>query len=897
MSDKASDASPVEKRLHSKNSDDETEPASKPERRSKRKISEGNGKGDRDRRRDRNDSKHYKNSDGDRGNRGRDRNRERERDRERGRERRRSRSRDRDRNRRRSSERYFEKDDGDKTYRKDDQVEPNEEVPLRRYWSSEKKNSDQYWNKYPTNNKEERIGQRFYGGRHEERNRSSERGLFEDKENNEDVEDGGRNERQTSDIKREKITPAQKRTVDLLTSRTGGAYIPPAKLRMMQAEITDKSGAAYQRISWEALKKSIHGYINKVNTSNIGLITRELLHENIVRGRGLLARSIIQAQAASPTFTPIYGALTAVINSKFPNIGELLLKRLVIQFKRGFRRNDKAQCISSATFIAHLVNQRVAHEILALEILTLLVETPTDDSVEVAIAFLKECGMKLTEVSKKGIEAIFEMLRNILHEGQLDKRVQYMIEVMFQIRKDGFKDHEAVSEELDLVEEDDQFTHLVTLDEATDPQDILNVFKFDPDYVVTEEKYKALSKEILDTDSSGSDESGGDDEEDSSDEEDSNVAGEAKDDVIVDNTETNLTALRRTIYLTIHSSLDFEECAHKLMKMQLKPGQEIELCHMFLDCCAEMRTYEKFFGLLAGRFCAINKIYVTPFEQIFKDSYDTIHRLDTNKLRNVSKFFAHLLFTDSISWEVLSCIKLNEEDTTSSSRIFIKILFQELSEYMGLSKLNQRVKDVTLQGAFEGLFPRDDPKNTRFAINFFTSIGLGGLTDELREHLKSRPKPAVPPPFVETKEESPSSSSSSSSSSESSSSSSSSSESSDSSDSDDRRKKKAVKKKSQKQKKDKTTKAKKKPQEKEKEIFEKDIWDIDTNKGLLSNVREMTERREDPDEIPRDVRRRSRVSPKPNRHESHRRRRSVSNGQMRSGRSEIFAKHRRHRDR
>jgi hypothetical protein len=47
--------------------------------------------------------------------------------------------------------------------------------------------------------------------------------------------------------------------------------------------------------------------------------------------------------------------------------------------------------------------------------------------------------------------------------------------------------------------------------------------------------------------------------------------------VIVDSTETNLIALRRTIYLTIQSSLDFEECAHKLIKMQLKPGQEVQL--------------------------------------------------------------------------------------------------------------------------------------------------------------------------------------------------------------------------------------------------------------------------------------------------------------------------------
>ncbi|KAK2552305.1 Pre-mRNA-splicing factor CWC22-like protein [Acropora cervicornis] len=56
--------------------------------------------------------------------------------------------------------------------------------------------------------------------------------------------------------------------------------------------------------------------------------------------------------------------------------------------------------------------------------------------------------------------------------------------------------------------------------------------------------------------------------------------------------------------------------------------------------------------------------------------------------------------------KVLDCIKLNEDDTTSSSRVFIKILFQELAEFMGLPKLNERLKDP----------------------------------DELREHLKNAPK-------------------------------------------------------------------------------------------------------------------------------------------------------------
>ena len=61
--------------------------------------------------------------------------------------------------------------------------------------------------------------------------------------------------------------------------------------------------------------------------------------------------------------------------------------------------------------------------------LTLLLEKATDDSVEIAVGFLKECGMKLTEVSPRGIQAIFDRMRTILHESEVELRVQYMIEV------------------------------------------------------------------------------------------------------------------------------------------------------------------------------------------------------------------------------------------------------------------------------------------------------------------------------------------------------------------------------------------------------------------------------------------------------------------------------------
>lgn len=85
--------------------------------------------------------------------------------------------------------------------------------------------------------------------------------------------------------------------------------------------------------------------------------------------------------------------------------------------------------------------------------------------------------LKCTEYLKKIpslFAAIFERLRNILHESTIDKRIQYMIEVMFAIRKDGFKDHPVIPDGLDLVDEEDQFTHMLPLDDEYNPEDILS---------------------------------------------------------------------------------------------------------------------------------------------------------------------------------------------------------------------------------------------------------------------------------------------------------------------------------------------------------------------------------------------------------------------------------------
>mmetsp|Transcript_20390 Transcript_20390/g.38186 ORF Transcript_20390/g.38186 Transcript_20390/m.38186 type:complete len:566 (-) Transcript_20390:57-1754(-) len=501
-----------------------------------------------------------------------------------------------------------------------------------------------------------------------------------------------------------------------------GLYVPPHRLKQQAAESEDRSSNEYQKLTWELLRKSLNGLVNKVNVSNLKHIVYELFNENLIRGKGLLARSILKAQMAAPNYSHVYASLVAVVNTKLPEIGALVLHRVIHQFKRAYKRNDKLLCIASCKMLAHLVNQQVAHELLALQLAALMLETPTEDSVEIACDFLAECGQVLNDLCAQGVNAIFERLRGILHEGEISKRVQYTVENLMAVRKNKFRDHPGVMQELDLVEDSNKITHEVGLDDTLVIQDELNVFKADPQFEEHEEEWSAIRREIL----GGDEYLGEDDQEDESEDEDPNEL------LIKDFSEQDRLNLRRTVYLVIMSSVDFEECANKILKLKVSEAQTDVVASMFLECCIHESKYSRFFGLLAQRFCQLDELYKKHFEKAFIEHYRTIHRFGTNELRNLARFFAHLFFTEAIDWDLLRYVQISKESTNASSRIFLKIFFQELSESMGLATLKERLGEEDLQPSLEGIFPKRSAKDLRFAINFFISIGLGSITDPLR---------------------------------------------------------------------------------------------------------------------------------------------------------------------
>ena len=525
--------------------------------------------------------------------------------------------------------------------------------------------------------------------------------------------------------------------------KIGEKYVPPYKMNKIIEQIrtkNDTKSEEYQKIMWDLLSKSINGIINKVNVSNIQNIIYELFNENLLRGQGLLIKCIIRGQLTSSNYTPIYAALICVLNSKLPFIGNLFIRRYISLFKKAYKESNKIQCISTTKMIAHLINYRVVDSLLAFEILMLCLENQTEDSLELACNFLIECGEFLSDEDANMTNDIFEKLRSILEEGNVDKRIQYIIENLFKIRKNNFKGHEGVKEELDLVEDKDIITHRIFLDDEIKTEEELNEFHYDDKYEENEKIWKQFRECIL-----GPEDDNDEEEEKMS----SHIEGTEKSisefpevkqikgkDVIYDLSEQDLVKYRRMIYMIVVSSIDFEECCHKLLKQNVREGLEGEMVNMIIECCVQERTYLKFYGLLSERLCLLKDVYKHNYEKQFDLQYMKLHRLETNKLRNLANLYGHLLYTEAIDWMVLGVIKLTEEDTTASSRIFLKIMFQELNNLLGEEKLKEKM----LAGAkdqYVGMFCRENPTYTRFCINFFTAIGLGYLTDDLRSFLEN----------------------------------------------------------------------------------------------------------------------------------------------------------------
>lgn len=551
-------------------------------------------------------------------------------------------------------------------------------------------------------------------------------------------------------------TPTErKRPARRPRSRFGKAfvpYVPPARAARTQQLANEHERAMLkQQQAWLTMKKRINGVINRINTSNIKKCAKDLLQLNIIRGKGLFCKSIMRAQQVCGHFSNIYAALVAVLNTRVPEVTELLLARLILQLKKGYAEREKSLCTASLRFLAHLFCQEVIDEVPLLEFSVTCLMDPSNGSIELVICIIQECGNFLMEKTPQGAEMLYTRLREILHNGTVDYRTQILVDNAMEQRRLQENKQALLPDYLDLIDEDDVIEHNVSLQDSDETMEHLNIFSFDEKFDENESLYAAIREILVGEVIQERKPSAGEDNGDVAENEDiegnipatgetstaQDAAKKQEEAHPKDMTESDLVEFRRFVYLKIMSAASFEECAHKLLNfMKSHQGMELELCKMVVECCSQEKSFLRYYGLLGQRFCFLSRKYVACFEEQFAMVYSSIHRYDTRKIRNIGTFFAALLANGALNWALMSIVRLVEEETTASSRIFLKVLFQEVAKTIG----EQKMSAIFTPEKVPTLMPKENAKEIRFAINFFTSIGLGYVTEDLRELLKVAPQ-------------------------------------------------------------------------------------------------------------------------------------------------------------
>lgn len=467
---------------------------------------------------------------------------------------------------------------------------------------------------------------------------------------------------------------------------------------------------------WALLETSISRLVDYLSEDNIQDILLQLFQVNLFKGKGLLARKIIETQRyehrqrGKPAW--IYASLINVLNHKVPEIGEIVISKLLIVFKREYLYNKYL----NVELLCELVNYKVMGNLVILQILEKLMNQMSNESIKVVIRILK---LVNKSIPTNILYMLIDRLRNLMNEGLIDDFNKVGVNQLLSLRRKGFKsnrgpiliEEETCHDSFDLLDSLRSYNELM-LDNDDDYESYENV----KEEILREMTVMLYGPEIND------------------DEPKSDEADLKPQDKVVDLSQADLIQLQKTVYLTIMSSMTSEEAVHKLLK--LKYDANI-LTDIIIRSCLQEKVYSKYYGIIGEililKFTEFKKQYETKFDE----KYEVVHQLELNEIRNFGKLYGYLISTNKLLIDLLQVIKLTENDTNSSSRIFIKFLLKEILEELGMDQFKKIM--LNNRDVLTGMFPMEGPSDDLiFSINYFTAIGLGILTNEMRNELQQR---------------------------------------------------------------------------------------------------------------------------------------------------------------
>lgn len=465
-----------------------------------------------------------------------------------------------------------------------------------------------------------------------------------------------------------------------------------------------------QQTEWEESKKYINEVLHEIRRENLVECFKKLSNVNLLRCTGLFTSIVLSNQCKVDKAT-VYAGLITLINEFVPSVGYLCAREAALRLIDGVRREDKQVYFNMASLLAFLIKDEVVTESIAFAVIYYLLERCETDDIVLICTLLSLLGKQLREYDIDSEEDIFEKLRKIYQDQRTDKLAFDALERIFDMRRLGYQ--RQVSN-INLPEINNN-THDVVLHLKSDsPSYELEAFQLEADPSELNIRYDGIIDDIAAKYS----------------------MKETDIPVVQDRTDSTNVAFKKKIYLIVKGSLSGDEAAHKLLKLRIKDDEKVNVAEILIKSCAQESTYSKFYGIIVERLCAVHKSWVASFTELFKDNYTNAASYEPSNIRNIGKLWGHALATNCIDFSVFEIVHMNERESNAANRVFLKFIFQELVADIGIVEVERRFSEPKMTPFFANIFPKEDKDDIMFSINYFTAIGLGALTDSMRERLE-----------------------------------------------------------------------------------------------------------------------------------------------------------------
>ena len=520
-------------------------------------------------------------------------------------------------------------------------------------------------------------------------------------------------------------------------------YVPPSL----------RKAAGSEEEELKQLRKQIQGLLNRLSGANLLSILKsfEELYTKNARQYvtltlvDLLVGLLSDASILNDTFLILHaGFAAAVYKVVGTDFGARLLEKVVESIDQfcSFNSGEGKQALNLIAFLACLYNFHVAGSAIIFDYVRLLLDELSESNTELLLRVIRTSGLQLRHDDPSALKDIVLLLQQSvakIGEGNLSVRTKFMIETINNLKNNRVKAGVAAS----VLSAEHNTTMKKTLGSLSSsrslkPTEPLCITLSDIRDAEKKGKWWLVGASYRDPAKLASHDSNTSGHEDTDAEYDSDTPGSVNLSKLARAHGMN-TDVRRTIFITILSSLDYQHAHMRLLKLNLKSKQMLEIPRVLVHCLTSEECANPFYALVAKKFCGEHKLRkafeFTLFDafrrmELGEDDEEEGARMSIEEIVTLAKFYGTMIADRCMSIVVLKKLKFAYLDSKPS--MFVEVLLTTILDQLRKTHASETNFDGAIKETFmPAVGAADTIQGLRYLIE--TRVSAAELVNKKKE--------------------------------------------------------------------------------------------------------------------------------------------------------------------